>query len=94
MAGSPVIVEWLGSLWVGLVGWFTSLFGTDPVPGWMLDAGDMIQSLITGASGLGVWVPWVLAITVATFVGGLWLVAVAIKFIRWVLGWIPTMGGS
>ena len=89
-----MIVEWLGSLWVGLIEWFDSLFGPDPLPDWVTSVGGMVQDVINGASGLGAWVPWALAIAVFSLVGGIWLIAVSLKFVRWLVGWIPTMGGS
>ena len=89
-----MITEWIMNLGIGIAEWFISLFGTEPPPEWISSITTWLGQLMGSVSGLGAWLPWGIAITVAGVVLALWLAGFVIKGLRWVLGLIPTMGGG
>jgi hypothetical protein len=89
-----LILELLLDIAVGIARWGLAFLGTDEPPEWLTTVGTFINSQIQGFAGLGAWVPWDFAILVAGANLTLWLVFLLVKAIRWVVGWIPTMGGS
>lgn len=90
-----MIWAWLLDVARGFIGWVLDLFPSDwELPDWFTGLADTAAEVIGNAAGLGAWVPWGIVLTVvgATFV--LWTVGLIIKFVRWVVGLIPTMGGG
>jgi hypothetical protein len=89
-----VIIEWFIGLGGTAADWVLGLFGTDAPPEWLATVATFVNSQLAAAAGLGAWIPWDFAILVAGAVLTLWGTGLAIKFFRWVLGLIPTMGGG
>lgn len=79
----------------GLVGWFFSWFPTGwKLPDWVTSMMTYVAQFVNNAVNLGVWIPWAIIFTVTSAVLAFWLVGMAIRALRWLLGLIPTMGGG
>lgn len=89
-----MILEWLSDLWAGICDWFLGMFPTDDAPDWAVQVGTFLGNIASSASGLGVWIPWVLLGSVGAVVLTTWLVLVSVKGIRWLWGLTPFSGGS
>jgi hypothetical protein len=89
-----MISDFFIGLWSGFMDWGLGLFGTSDPPAYLTTVTTFISGLLQSAQGLGVWVPWVLVLSIAGINIGLWLVFTVVKGARWVLGLIPTMGGG
>lgn len=77
------------------VSWLVGLFPADfEVPEWLIGLASLVGQVLAGASGMGVWVPWALIITVVAGTYVLWSAGFLVKFARWLLGLLPTMGGG
>lgn len=75
--------------------WFLSLFPADfVVPDWFANFSDMVNPIFANAYGLGAWIPWPFVLIVVGFILTLWFTGLVIKFVRWLIGLIPTMGGG
>lgn len=89
-----MITEWFIDLGSTLLTWIIGFFGTEDPADWFTDVGTFVSGLLTSVAGLGAWVPWAIAITVWITLTTIWLVGLTIRVMRWLLGLIPTMGGS
>ena len=89
-----MITEALLNLFGGIADWFLGLFGTAAPPAWITDTAAGILGFITAGAGLGVWIPWSTFGIVALVVLFVWTSGFWLKVFRWLLGLIPTMGGS
>lgn len=89
-----MIVVWLltaiSTVGQGVINALPSL---DP-PAWLTDVSGPLQGILDAASGMGVWVPMQLAITVAGAVLACLVVGFGIKITRIVLSFITLGGGS
>lgn len=88
-----MIVEWLFSLGAGLGEWVLSWLTFD-IPDWFDTFTGIFAQIFASAVGLGAWVPWEVLTTMLATVFSLYGIILLIKAVRWLVGWIPTMGGS
>lgn len=65
----------------------------DP-PDFILQATPVLHQVFASANGVGAWIPWGVAISTAGAIFALWVVLIVVSGVRWLFGWIPTMGGS
>ena len=89
-----MITQFFMGIGQSVADWFLGLFGTGEPPAWLSEVGGFVASLLASVSGLGAWVPWAFAITVAGVVSAVWLSGFLLKAVRWLVGLIPTMGGG
>lgn len=89
-----MIIELLLGLVGGVMDWGISLLPTDDPPEWLTTVGGFISGQLDAVSGLGAWIPWTFAILIFGTLFTLWAAFLLVKFVRWVLNWIPTWGGS
>lgn len=90
-----MITQWFLDMGVGMAGWFLDLFPADfEVPDWFLGFTAIVNQIFSNAVGLGAWVPWPLVLLVVGFIFTVWGAGLLIKFVRWLIGLIPTMGGG
>jgi len=89
-----VIVEWLMSMSVSVATWVLSWFDGEGVPEFFDTFADIIAQVVAGSVGLGAWIPWAFLFSTITAVVSVWLIGFLIKGARWLVGWVPTMGGS
>jgi hypothetical protein len=90
-----LIVEAFIDLADTLVTWFFSLFPSDfELPEWLLTLSTLLGEVLAGAAGMAVWIPWGWIMTVLTGTFTIWSVGFILKFARWVVGLLPTMGGG
>lgn len=82
------------SLWAGFVEWVMSLFGEVELPEWFLGGVEFVTGIINAGAGLGVWVAWPILLSAVGLTFVLWSGGFVLKFARWLLGLIPTMGGG
>jgi len=64
------------------------------LPEWFLGFAGLVSQVLTGAVGMGVWIPWASIFTVVGATFALWGIGLLLKFARWVVGLVPTMGGG
>ena len=89
-----MIVEWFLSIAGGVADWALGFLGSDPAPEWMTTVGTFMSGQLASFAGLGAWIPWDFAILVWGSILTIWVAILLVKFVRWVIGLIPTMGGS
>lgn len=89
-----MIVEWFASLGVTVATFVLSWFDGIEVPTWLDDFAGIIAQVIAGGAGMGAWIPWALLWSVLAAVFALWLIGFTVKGVRWLVGWLPTMGGA
>lgn len=90
-----MITEWFIGIGKTLALWVLSLFPTGwEVPSWLTTASDWLAGIVVQGQNLGAWIPWALMLTVLASTIALWGGGLLLKFVRWLVGWIPTMGGS
>ena len=91
-----MILEWIAEVGAGLMLWFISLFPTaDPSLGdFLVTFDNRVNEVLGLTSGMGAWLDFGFALTVASLVIGVWLIALAIRGIRWIISFIPTMSGG
>jgi hypothetical protein len=89
-----MIVEAIISVFASLADWFLGLLGDAEPPAWITDISSTLLGFIAAGSGLGVWVPWAFMAVVTGVVLLVWSSGFLVKFVRWCIGLIPTMGGS
>lgn len=89
-----MITAWLLNLGGTVVSWFVGLFPAWDEPSWLSGFPGVWNGLVGGASGLGAWIPWVIAFSVFGVVlstyGVMFLVKIAMKL----AAFIPFFGGS
>lgn len=89
-----MIVKWLFGAFLAFIDQLVKLLPTDGPPSWWAGASDKIATVWGYASGLGAWLPYSTALTVA---GGCLVVAAigfTIKVIRIVASFLTAGGGS
>jgi len=89
-----VITEFFYGLGAGFASWVISWFDGVEVPQWVTAFSDILAQIVAGAAGLGSWIPWVLLAAVVGVTLVIWLSGFTVKAVRWLVGWVPTMGGS
>jgi len=89
-----VIVEWLAEIGANLGLWVISWFDGIEIPDWFGMFAELLAQVLASAAGMGAWVPWGLLFSVVGAVFTLWGIIILVKAVRWVVGWVPTMGGS
>lgn len=89
-----MVTEWFISIGTTIAQWGIGLFGNWELPDWLLGLQGMLAQLWASVVGLGAWIDWGFISTVALSVIGLWGVVFLVKGVRWLVGWLPTMGGS
>lgn len=89
-----MIVEWLWGIATGFAGWVLSWFDGFELPDWWFTFSDVIAQVVASAVGMGAWVPWEVLFAVIGILVGTYALLISIKGARWLVGWIPTMGGS
>jgi hypothetical protein len=89
-----VITQWFIDLGQGFIGWALSLLPQGPPPAWIGDFRGRLGSLLAGIDGMGAWLDWSFALVVVLAVVGAWAVVLTVRAVRWLVGWIPTMGGG
>lgn len=89
-----MVIYALMKTFFGLVNGITALMPQGPAPDFMSNIAPQLHSVFLGAAGLGAWIPWALALSILGVIFSTWLVLTGISAIRYLLGWIPTMGGA
>ena len=89
-----MVIYALMKVFFGIVNGIVALFPKGTPPGFITSVTPLLHQVYAGAVGMGAWIPWTLAATVAGIVFTTWLVLVTISAVRWLVGWIPTMGGA
>lgn len=89
-----MIIEWLAGILGTIAEWIAALFGDIEAPGWLVNAGDTWQSVMTQANGLDPWIPWTILATVVTAVIACAVTGFGIKAGRMVLSLFTGGGGS
>lgn len=90
-----MIVDFFLTTAEALVVWVLGLFPTDfEVPEWITGFTGLIAEILAGAHGMGIWIPWAFVFIVLGGTYLLWSAGLLLKFARFILGLIPTMGGS
>lgn len=82
------------NLWAGFVEWVMSLFGEVELPEWFLGGVGFVTDIINAGAGLGVWVAWPVLLGAVGITFAIWSGGFVVKFARWLLGLLPTMGGG
>lgn len=89
-----MIIEWLWGVGAGIATWMLSLFDGLEVPAWFDVFADVFASVIASGVGMGAWIPWTELFLMVSAVLGIWFTLFGVKALRWLVGWVPTMGGS
>lgn len=89
-----MITEWFIGIGSDLTTWALGALGTDDPASWFTTVGTFITNILASVAGLGAWVPWGIAIAVWGTATAVWTAGLLLKVARWLLGLIPTMGGS
>lgn len=90
-----MITDFFITVGTGFMGWILDMFPADfEVPDWLVGFATMVNEIFANAVGLGAWVPWPFVLLVVGSIVAVWVVGLVIKFARWLLGLIPTMGGG
>lgn len=89
-----MIPEWFIDLFTGVATWALSLLPKWDDNGIIVTASNWVTTLIAGAAGLGVWFPWGVLAVCMGLTSSWYGVIFLIKGVRWLVGWIPTMGGG
>lgn len=89
-----MIFEWLLGLLDGLADFGLGLTDGLEVPDWLDGFAGLFADVAAACYGLGAWVPWWLVIGAVTATFSIWSVGLLVKAVRWLVGWIPTMGGG
>lgn len=75
--------------------WFLGLFPSDfEAPEWISGLAGLVNEVFANAVGMGAWVPWPFVLLVVGSIVTVWLIGLFVKFVRWLIGIIPTMGGG
>ena len=89
-----MITTWIIQTGTGFVGWIASLWPSDwEVPSWASGFMTTFAAIYTNVANLGAWVPWAILFGVVGSVIGVWLIGFLAKGLRWLVSWIPFMGG-
>lgn len=81
-----MITDSFFDLGLAFIGWVLDLFGdagpeiTDAVGGFAV----ILAQVLSGAAGLGAWVPWLLIVGVVGTIFTLWGIFTLVKFVTWV----------
>jgi hypothetical protein len=89
-----VLTQWFLDLAAGFYGWALSLLPSGPPPAWIVGFRARLGDVLDGLDGMGSWLDWSFALTVVLAVVGAWAVVLVVRAVRWLVGWIPTMGGG
>jgi hypothetical protein len=89
-----VILYALMNLMFGLVNIIVGLLPQGPAPAFIANVSPTIHNIILASAGLGAWIPWAVALSTAGLIFGIWLTLSGVSAVRYLLGWIPTMGGA
>jgi hypothetical protein len=89
-----MITEFFYTMAAGFASWVISLFDGMATPQWVGSFSDILAQVVAGGSGMGSWVPWALLWGVIGVTLLIWLTGFTVKSARWLVGWVPTMGGS
>jgi hypothetical protein len=89
-----MVTEFFLGVIAGIVDWFLGLFPEWVVPAELVSFDDTLNGFIGSFSGLGVWVPWALLVVCVGIAIASYLVGLAVRAGRWILGLAPTMGGG
>lgn len=89
-------MEWLISIGTGVAAWFVGLIPASaaPVPADIAGLDGTVNAFLGGLSGMGGWVPWAFMIFCAGVSVAVWSVTTGTKFIAWIWGQIPVIGGA
>jgi hypothetical protein len=78
----------------GFVGWVTSLWPAGwTVPSWATGVMTTFDAIFTNVANLGAWVPFGVLFAVVAAVIGVWGIGFGAKALRWLVSWVPFMGG-
>lgn len=89
-----MIVEWLIRIGLKIAGWFMSLFpNTDP-PAFLSTLDTQWNTVVAGASGMGVWVDWAYVLVVLGAVLAVYVAMFLVKVLMKVAAFFPFLGGS
>lgn len=90
-----MIVSFFLDVALGLAGWVLDMFPADfEVPEWLTGFAVLVNEIFGNAVGMGAWVPWPFVLLVIGSVLTMWAIGFGIKFARWLIGLVPTMGGG
>lgn len=87
-----MIVDWLLSLMVGMVGWITDLMtweGAQP-----RDVFADFEFMVRQFGSVGVWVDWASFSAAIAISIGVWLVCAGVKLVRAIAAHVPQFGGA
>lgn len=89
-----MIIKALYAVFFGIVEGIIALFPKGEPPAFIVQASGLMHEAFLAANGLGAWIPWSVAIATAGVVFTIWGILLVISGMRWLVGWIPTMGGA
>lgn len=89
-----MITEFFITLSATIADWFMGLFPEWNVPPEVAGFDNTVNGFIDDFSGLGVWAPWPLLISIAGIAIIAFTIQLTVKAARWLIGLIPTMGGG
>lgn len=90
-----MITDWLLDLFAGLGEWFMGLLpDLSWADGMVVNASNVVTSLMVAAASIGAWFPWAVLTSTAVVVLGLYFLLFGLRVIRWLWGLTPFSGGS
>lgn len=89
-----MILEWLAGIGSAFVTMVAGLLPVWEPPEWFTSVGPQIQGVLATADGLGVWVNFAVASTVATAVLATYVVGFVIKLVLRAGSHVPQFGGA
>lgn len=89
-----MIIKLIAELCFGIVEFITQYLPSGNPPAFISGASSSLHDMLLQAHGLSAWIPWSTAIGCAGLLFGLWVVFTSMAALRWLLGWVPTMGGA
>lgn len=89
-----MIVEWLTAVGASFMTFIADLIPEWTPPEWFVEIGPQIAAIIAPADGLGVWVNFSLAGTVASAVIATYVVSFVVKLFLRAGSHVPQFGGS
>lgn len=89
-----MVTEWFLNWATTVIAWVVDLLPDWAVPPEIMATGGLMQTILSNAAGLGVWVDWAGIIGLALIPPGVWVIGVLWKAGRTAFSHFPGIGGS
>lgn len=89
-----MITEWFLNWAMGVIYWLVDLLPDWVVPDELAAPGGFIETIISNAAGVAVWIDWVGIIALALIPSAVWVTGLLWKAARTAFSHFPGIGGS